>query len=172
MRCLLIQPASSILCACDFVPAIKSCRSVRASGSPPVKCTCRTPNLAASEKTRSQSFAGNSALAEASSMGFEQYTQCSGQRCVISAMRANGFESIRNQDIKKSKRQKSRSKINNAFVVQLLEKATSVRADDCGVGFGVLLLQFRDEFCERALAIAQLQNSLSRALNPDGAFRK
>jgi len=36
-------------------------------------------------------------LAEASSMGFEQYTQCSGQRCVISAMRASGFESIRNQ---------------------------------------------------------------------------
>src|SRR5206468_1964660 len=56
--------------------------------------------------------------------------------------------------------------------VHVLEKATSVRADDCGVGFGVLLLQFRDEFCERALAIAQLQNSLSRALNPDGAFRK
>src|SRR5439155_27229741 len=44
--------------------------------------------------------------------------------------------------------------------------------DDCGVGFGVLLLQFREEFCERALAIAQLQNSLSRALNPDCAFRK
>src|SRR5207247_10222628 len=87
-------------------------------------------------------------------------------------MRANGFESIRNQDIKKSKRQKSRSKIHNAFVVQLLEKATSVRADDCGVGFGVLVLQFRDEFCEGALAIAQLQTSLSRALNPDGAVRQ
>src|SRR5437879_5078319 len=76
---------------------MKSCRAARASGSPPVKCTCRTPNFAASEKTRSQSFLGNSALAEASSMGFEQYTQCRGQRCVISAMRASGFESIRNQ---------------------------------------------------------------------------
>src|SRR6184192_2821694 len=93
-------------------------------------------------------------------MGFEQYTQCRGQRCVISAMRASGFESIRNQaNIKNQASEIETSKINDAFVVQLLEKATSVRADDSGVGFGVLLLQFRDEFCERALAIAQLQNS-------------
>jgi len=56
--------------------------------------------------------------------------------------------------------------------VQLLEKAASVRADDYSVGFGILLLQLHDEFGERALAIAQLQNSLSRALNPDGTFRK
>jgi len=64
------------------------------------------------------------------------------------------------------------SKINDAFGVQLLEKAASVRTDDYSVGFGILLLQLHDEFGERALAIAQLQNSLSRALNPDGAFRK
>src|SRR5947208_10964667 len=93
-------------------------------------------------------------------------------------MRDLGNEGQRIRKHQKSKTSKIKtseietSKINDAFVVQLLEKATSVRADDCGVGFGVLLLQFRDEFCERALAIAQLQNSLSRAVNPDGAFRK
>src|SRR5947208_17000426 len=106
-------------------------------------------------------------------MGFEQYTQCRGQRCVISAMRASGFESIRNQaNIKNQSSETETSKINDAFVVQLLEKATSVRADDCGVGIGALLLQFGDEFCDRALAIAQRHNTLSTALNPADAFRK
>jgi hypothetical protein len=111
-------------------------------------------------------------LAEASSMGFEQYTQCRGQRCVISAMRASGFESIRNQANIKNQRSEKKSKINDALLAQLLEEAASVRADNDSVGFGILLLQLHDEFGKRAVAIAQLQNSLPRALNPDGAFRK
>ena len=45
----------------------------------------------ASPKTRSQSAVASSSLRDVSSSGFEQYTQCSGQRCVISAIRASGL---------------------------------------------------------------------------------
>src|SRR6202035_5059863 len=58
------------------------------------RCRCRTASAVASPKTRSQSAVPSSSLRDVSSSGFEQYTQCSGQRCVISAIRASGVAII------------------------------------------------------------------------------
>src|SRR5882762_3058312 len=59
-------------------------------GSPPEKCTCRTPSAAASCSTRRHSSSASSPAARSSSTGFEQYGQRSGQRWVSSASSANG----------------------------------------------------------------------------------
>src|SRR5882757_4057910 len=59
-------------------------------GSPPEKCTCRTPSAAASPSTRRHSSSASSPAARSSSTGFEQYGQRSGQRWVSSASSANG----------------------------------------------------------------------------------
>src|SRR6516225_4088508 len=71
-----------------------STRSRRAPGSPPDKCTCRTPSSAASRKTRSQVAVSSSSSLASSASGFEQYGQPSGQRWVSSARSPRGLCSI------------------------------------------------------------------------------
>ena len=70
-------------------------KSSRASGSPPLRCTCRTPSSALCSKTASQSRVLSSDAGDAICKGLEQYAQWRGQRCVISAMMARGVSSIR-----------------------------------------------------------------------------
>src|SRR5215831_6591696 len=53
-------------------PAVMSTRSRRAPGSPPDKCTCKTPSSAASRKTRSQVAVSSSSSLGSSASGFEQ----------------------------------------------------------------------------------------------------
>src|ERR1700719_4619311 len=66
-------------------PAMIATRSRRAPGSPPERCTCRTPSAAASANTRAQVCVSSSLPRGSSASGFEQYGQPSGQRCVSSA---------------------------------------------------------------------------------------
>src|SRR5579862_6867369 len=65
-------------------------RSGRASGSPPVRSRCMAPASAACLNTCCQVSVESSSERAVSSCGLEQYTQCSGQRWVSSAIRARG----------------------------------------------------------------------------------
>src|SRR6516162_11219800 len=75
-----------------------STRSRRAPGSPPDKCTCRTPSAAASPKTRTQVAVSSSSSLASSASGLEQYGQPSGQRWVNSASRPSGLCTIAELD--------------------------------------------------------------------------
>src|SRR5215467_9168992 len=75
-----------------------STRSRRAPGSPPDKCTCRTPSPAASPKTRIQVAVSSSSSRASSASGLEQYGQPSGQRWVSSASRPSGLCTIAELD--------------------------------------------------------------------------
>src|SRR5262245_24975930 len=75
-----------------------STRSRRAPGSPPDKCTCRTPSAAASPKTRTQVAVSSSSSLASSASGLEQYGQPSGQRWVSSASRPSGLCTIAELD--------------------------------------------------------------------------
>jgi hypothetical protein len=63
-------------------------RSLRTVGSPPEKWMCNTPMSAAWSMTASHWSVESSPDARSSSIGFEQYGQCSGQRWVSSASTA------------------------------------------------------------------------------------
>src|SRR5262245_38472797 len=75
-----------------------STRSRRGPGSPPDKCTCRTPSPAASPKTRTQVAVSSSSSLASSASGLEQYGQPSGQRWVSSASRPSGLCTIAELD--------------------------------------------------------------------------
>src|SRR5262249_19937550 len=75
-----------------------STRSRRAPGSPPDRCTCRTPSPAASWKTRTQVAVSSSSCVASSASGLEQYGQPSGQRWVSSASRPSGLSTIAELD--------------------------------------------------------------------------
>ena len=70
--------------------ATMSTRSRRDAGSPPDRCTCSTPNAAASSNTLAQVAVSSSSARSSSASGFEQYGHARGQRCVSSASKPSG----------------------------------------------------------------------------------
>src|SRR5579863_3797036 len=143
---------------------MSSVKSGRASGSPPVKCACNMPSLPDCWKTLVHCSVDNSDSVPANCSGFEQYTQCSGQRCVSSAIRARGLGTIGGQV--------QRSVVDDPFLLQLLEKLRDVVANLFRVRFIKLCLQFGNDFAEGALPVAALEHLASGALQLDGAFGK
>src|SRR5215470_6072166 len=75
----------------EWACAASSSTSDRASGSPPERPSCRTPNARASVNTRFQSSVVSSSFVRFISSGFEQYGQRRGHRWVISASSVVGW---------------------------------------------------------------------------------
>src|SRR6516162_10030755 len=155
----------------DRAARTSSTISGRARGSPPVKSACNTPACAASRKTRDHSCVESSASRLCNSSGFEQYTQCSGQRWVSSATRASGVGKLVIAKWAHLGKGEPRLKIDGALLVQERQVSEQILRDALRLRFGIQLVEVLRNLLNCVLAVATLHDFEAGSIQSQRALR-